>query len=149
MGAARTCGPCHMCCRVFPIPEIEKHHTNWCANLERGQGCRIYAERPHTCRNFHCLWIRDENLTEEWRPDHAGFVLSDPEPWGLLVTCDPERPGAWRREPYHSAIRQWARSTAEHAAFTGVREGDRLLLVFEDREVVLEEAGGIADNGAS
>jgi hypothetical protein len=138
-----------MCCRVFPIPEANKHHADWCAQLERGQGCRIYAQRPAPCRAFHCLWLRDENLSDDWRPDRAGFVLSDPEPWALLVTCDPDQPSAWRREPYQSAIRTWARAAELRAAFTGAREGGRLTLVFADRDVPLEDEGGIADNGAS
>lgn len=118
-----------MCCRVFPIPEAGKTNTDWCQHLEPGKGCRIYAQRPEPCRKFFCGWRRDANLPEAWRPDVAGFVLSDPEPWAFLVTNDPDHPTAWRREPYCGEIRAWARAAAQRAQFAGVRENEKLLLL--------------------
>ncbi len=144
--SARTCGPCHMCCRVFFIPEALKDNIDWCASLDRTRGCRIYETRPAACRDFLCGWRRDENLGEEWRPDIAGFVLSDPDPWAILVTCDPDNPSGWRREPYQSNIRLWARTASSQGLFVGVREGERVSLVLEDHEVPLNEPGSMPGN---
>ncbi len=146
--SARTCGPCHMCCRVFPIPEAGKLHTQWCAHLERGAGCHIYEARAHPCRAFLCGWRNDENLGEAWRPDIAGFVLSDPEPWALLVTCDPDNLDGWRREPYHSNLRLWADEASRRGLFAGVRQGEKLLLLFADCEVELADDGALPERNA-
>ena len=128
-----------MCCRVFPIPEANKPHTDWCANLVHGEGCRIYASRPQPCRDFLCGWRNDENLGEEWRPDIAGFVLSDPAPWALLVTNDPDRPLSWRREPYYAAILYWAREASRQGLFASVRESKKLLLLDGVNEVAIND----------
>ena len=135
----RGCGPCQLCCRVFPVPEAGKMHTHWCDHLVQGAGCRIYETRPAPCREFFCQWTRNAQLGEDWRPDIAGFVLSDPQPWALLVTNDPERPQAWRAEPYHSQIRDWARQAGEQFRFAGVREGEKLMLVLADCEIDIED----------
>lgn len=145
-GSQRACGDCHLCCRVYPVPEVGKDHTDWCPRLDPAQGCRAYEERPQRCREFSCLWQR-EGLPEDWRPDRAGFVLSDPEPWHFVATCDRDRPQAWRREPFASAIRDWSVDAARQARFGGVREGAKLYIVFEDREVALDEEGARPDDG--
>lgn len=142
--AMRDCGSCHLCCRVFPIPEANKPHVDWCDELVAGSGCVIYPRRPVPCRDFSCLWARGdlidgEPLGENWRPDIAGFVLSDPAPWALLVTNDLDRPSAWRMEPYQSQIRALAHGAQLRGQFVGVREGERLMLVFAEGEIDIQE----------
>lgn len=139
----RGCGPCQMCCRVFPVPEAGKFNTDRCSRLIVRKGCSVYPDRPQPCRDFFCLWTRDASLGEEWRPDIAGFVLSDPGPWSLLVTNDPDRPDAWRAEPYQPHIRAWAHEAGLRGQFAGVREGKRLMLVFASGEhEISEDAAG-------
>jgi len=61
---------------------------------------------------FSCLWLLDEQLGEDWRPDRAGFVLYlDEGGRRMLVHVDPDRPDAWRRQPYANVLGQWARRT--------------------------------------
>lgn len=136
----KSCGPCHLCCRVFPIPEAGKLHTDWCPHLDIGKGCLIHGTRPQTCQDFHCLWLYNENLPDEWRPDIAGFVLSDPEPWAFLVTNDPHHPRAWRREPYQAQIRTWAEAAGNRGSFAGVREAETLLLLVRGDDKIIEGA---------
>ncbi len=140
MTGARTCGDCHMCCKVFPIPEADKPHTGWCPHLDLATGCTRYETRPETCRKFFCAWLHDKGLCAAWRPDKAGFVLSDPDPWALLVTCDPDHPHIWRREPYESCIRAWADEAGRRGLITGVREGERLCIILRDRDVEVDAA---------
>ncbi len=139
--AVRPCGPCHLCCRVFAIPEANKPHTDWCDELIGGIGCSSYLQRPAPCRDFFCLWTRDERLGEDWRPDISGFVLSDPAPWAFLATQDPDRHDAWRRAPYRDALHAWARQAERQGQFAGVREGRRLILLSGGHEIVIEDGG--------
>jgi len=36
--------------------------------------CTIYETRPQTCRNFNCLYIRDD-LAEWLKPNKCGFIM--------------------------------------------------------------------------
>src|SRR6478752_6584159 len=55
----RACGTCTMCCKVYPIPILNKQEGKWCAHCAIGSGCRIHEDRPEQCRSFVCLWLQD------------------------------------------------------------------------------------------
>jgi hypothetical protein len=57
------------------------------------------------------MWLVDATLGPEWKPEKAHFVLSlDLLGYGALtISLDRDRPDAWKKEPYHSTIRSWAR----------------------------------------
>jgi hypothetical protein len=80
----RLCGTeerrCSLCCKVMGVVELNKPAGVWCEHADPGKGCRIYEDRPPTCRNFVCLWLRDPRFPEEARPDQSRVVL----------TCTPE-----------------------------------------------------------
>lgn len=73
----RTCGACHACCTVFDIDDAPVHKSAGviCPNYN-GHVCAKYADRPQTCRSFHCLWRYETMLDENWRPDLSGVVLT-------------------------------------------------------------------------
>ena len=48
-----------MCCKVYPIPILNKQEGKWCAHCAIGSGCRIHEDRPEQCRSFVCLWLQD------------------------------------------------------------------------------------------
>lgn len=42
-----------------------------------GGGCTRYDERPPSCRDFECLWLKGLILTDDGhRPDRCGLVLT-------------------------------------------------------------------------
>ena len=111
-GAAtgRVCGTCSLCCKLLPIRELEKPENTWCVHCRPAAGgCTIYADRPHSCREFACHWLISKNLGDEWAPAKARmFVHYNHDPLGnvgLYVIVDPSRPDAWRREPYWSQLK--------------------------------------------
>ena len=97
VAAPRICGPCTLCCKVLAIPELEKPSNRWCQHAARPQGCRIYSERPESCREFQCLWL--QGLAPDWaRPDKVHGVLrptTDGE--HLILHEDPGYRGTARR----------------------------------------------------
>jgi hypothetical protein len=107
----RSCGTCMMCCQVYSIRELNKPAGRWCVHAERGRGCGIYADRPDTCRVFVCMWLADATLGPEWKPDRAHFVVALDLLYNqaLTITPAPNRPDAWKKEPYYSTIKGWAR----------------------------------------
>ena len=59
------CGTCTACCDVIGVDSVGKPYYARCPHLDRdhpggggggGGACTIYADRPHTCREYRCLW---------------------------------------------------------------------------------------------
>lgn len=136
--SARSCGTCGMCCKVFKISAVEKAAGEWCRNFRTGQGCGIYEARPHQCRLFNCYWMTDATLPDEWKPDRAKFVLSIfPQNGFLYVQVDPGAPMAWRKEPYYSGLKRWARTNAAKRRHVIVFVQDEATLILPEQDVRL------------
>jgi Fe-S-cluster containining protein len=71
----RSCGECNACCKVFPVPEVGKHDTDWCQHCKVGTGCGIYDTRPKVCRDYECVWLKGSG-DESHRPDRFGILLN-------------------------------------------------------------------------
>lgn len=71
---ARPCGDCTACCGLLAVVELHKPMRFACDHQGTG-GCRIYLDRPPTCREFDCGWRRGEVPTDDaWRPDRRGVM---------------------------------------------------------------------------
>jgi hypothetical protein len=95
--------------------EVDRYLVSAHAKPGRG-GCSIYPDRPRSCRGFVCAWLGNErDIGDEWFPARCKmFLMPRVAPYsiaeqGLLVTVDPAYPTAWRREPYYTQLRTWAR----------------------------------------
>lgn len=105
----RTCGSCTLCCKVYDVPDAGATAGNWCPNCLPGRGCKIYETRPQQCRAFLCLWMTQDFLGPDWKPDKARFVLTmDAATRWLFVQADPGAAQAWRKEPYYGQLKRWA-----------------------------------------
>lgn len=135
---ARSCGTCTLCCKLFPVPELDKPAGTWCRHIAQGRGCGIHATRPGVCRAFFCQWIHNEELGPDWKPERSRFVLSIyPGSNSLVVTADPGNPRAWAREPYLASLRRWAAAALAQGDSVLVFVGDRGSAILPDREVEL------------
>lgn len=108
----RTCGDCAMCCKLPDVPELNKKGGEWCPNCVNYKGCGIYDTRPQTCRTFFCVYVMDELVREEWNPMKSKMVLAfrtGLQKMQISVMVDPSRPDAWRKDPYITDLRSWAR----------------------------------------
>ena len=71
----RPCGGCTMCCKLPAAPApLNKPAGEWCRHCDKGEGCRIYDERPAGCRDFYCLWKVMPEFPEELRPDRCKVI---------------------------------------------------------------------------
>jgi hypothetical protein len=129
----RGCGECTLCCNVMAIEELAKPVSSWCPHCKPGRGCLIYPNRPAECRTFKCLWLVNDLLDHNWKPNKARLVLTTSKD-GIEVRCDPGFPDAWRKEPFRSEIQQWAVSGETHDVTVVVVVGQRMILVAPDRE---------------
>src|SRR3984957_9612956 len=119
----RQCGGCTMCCKDHPIEALDKPMNVWCPHCAPGRGCKIYESRPAECRTFSCGWLIDTTIPEDWKPDRSKLVIvPEPETRNTLVHVDAGTPDAWRREPYHSGLREKAARSEEHTSELQSRE---------------------------
>lgn len=128
----RNCDDCALCCKLPTIPALEKPEGQWCRNCSTRKTCDAYETRPEPCRDFFCLFMRNANLDEAWRPTNARFLITTkPSDGGemMVVMVDPARPDAWRREPYFSNLRTWSAQFQLIISIAGKR-----IVLFPDHE---------------
>jgi hypothetical protein len=129
----RACGTCTLCCKVMGIVELEKPKGSWCDHAVPGQGCSIYAERPHSCRVFSCLWLLDEGLGEEWKPEKSKLVIvPDTDPRVTKVFVDGASPDAWKREPYYSSLLDFMQRGMAEGRLLFINVGNKNSLLLPD-----------------
>jgi hypothetical protein len=134
----RACGACTLCCKVYDVPSLDKPAGQWCRYAKPGRGCGIHETRPQHCRSFHCLWMTQNWLGPEWKPDQAKMVLSiDPATLCLFVQVDPGQPNAWKREPYYRHLKQWAAGALQQRRHVVVFLNKSGTVILPDRDVPL------------
>lgn len=74
-GEVRECGGCTACCKTLGVPVLNKPPGKWCQYCEIGRECRIYPDRPESCKVFQCYWLASGFGRNEDRPDHSGVVI--------------------------------------------------------------------------
>ncbi len=77
----RECGECTACCVVLLIEDedFKKPADQACSHMVAKGGCKIYAQRPSVCQDWHCAWRFMAQLGDEWRPDLSGVMLRSDE----------------------------------------------------------------------
>lgn len=132
----KACGDCGLCCKLMGVKSIDKPQSVWCQHFKHGRGCKVYEDRPHDCGEFICYWLHAPNLGDEWRPDRAGFLMHLADGGTrLAVEVDQATPNAWRREPYISAIRNWAEQGRARGLAMHVWVGRRAYEVTAEGEI--------------
>ena len=69
------CGECTLCCDSLYIPELKKQAGTLCSNCELTKGCKIYNNRPKSCREFKCAYLQMEKVHIDLRPDKCGVIF--------------------------------------------------------------------------
>lgn len=107
----KTCGECTLCCRLMGVPEINKPPGRDCQFCSTPSGCGIYVNRPISCREFECFYLKlfDDDVPPDpsLRPDRCGVVLHSGKS-ATLCMVDPDRPNAWKTEPVISLLGELA-----------------------------------------
>ncbi len=125
----RACGSCTLCCKVYEIEALNKPRGRWCQHCTPGRGCKIHDALPDQCRDFFCLWLTDQHLPPEWKPERAKIVLSIfPDNGFVYAQVDPGSPQAWRKEPYFGDLQRMAGNLLKQ---------NRHLIVFVDQNATL------------
>jgi len=142
---ARSCDGCTLCCKVMDVPvPLGKPMNVMCPHCIPGQGCGIRETRPEVCRHFHCVWLMDGNLGEEWQPERCHMVLwLDLDGRRFNVNVDQDHPDVWRAEPYYAQLKSLAAFSLPRGGQVVVYVGRNLFVILPDRHVEL----GIVEPG--
>jgi hypothetical protein len=135
----RACGECTLCCLIYALPILDKPARQWCEHCKSGKGCAIYSARPGPCRTFQCMWTVAGALDEKWRPDIAGFVIASND-MQLFIDVDPEKPDAWRKEPYYAQLKRWSARNKQRFLTVVVRTPDESIVIFPEADIALGPA---------
>jgi hypothetical protein len=134
----RACGSCTLCCKLLAIEALAKPAGTWCGHCKVGAGCGVYDARPAECRAFHCGYLIWEQAGEHWNPARSKMVIASEEGGRRVsVYVDPARPDAWRRDPFHRDIKQWAQWAVEGGQQVLVHAAGRAIAILPDQEVEL------------
>ena len=132
----RKCDGCTLCCKVIGVKQLEKPQGVWCSHCEPGRGCAIYAERPQECRTFMCGYLFESGLGPGGKPSESKIVLLTENGGARIVAhIDTQRPDAWKREPFYSTLKLWAKNGAPSGAQVFVSIGTRTIAILPDRDV--------------
>ncbi len=138
----RSCDGCTLCCKIFGIPELEKPRHQWCGHCAIGAGCKIYEQRPQSCRDFVCGWLVDASVPEHWKPSKSRMVLtSEDDGRRTVINVDTGRLDAWRKAPYYAEIKQMAVAAARTRGQVIVWQGGNAIAILPDREKFLGPVG--------
>lgn len=82
----RKCDGCTVCCYLGAVPELKKPERRTCKH--QSYSCLIYGkpERPKTCRDFKCSWLRGLGLDHD-RPDKSQVMITVNEMNGGIWIC--------------------------------------------------------------
>lgn len=94
----KTCGECRACCIAAQVVEINKPSNVLCPNYDESScKCKIYQTRPLECSNFNCLWLSQEQIPDNLRPDRCGMLFEMPS-GGLVYIGTEMEAGAHMRD---------------------------------------------------
>lgn len=131
----RSCAGCTMCCKIFGIPELSKPRHQWCVHCSIGVGCKIYDQRPKSCREFFCGYLVDERVPEHWKPSKSRMVLtSEDNGRRLVIDVDPGRLDAWKKAPYYAEIKKMAVAAVRNRGQVILWQGKNAIAILPDRE---------------
>jgi hypothetical protein len=129
-----------MCCHLLDIPDMAKPRQVWCTHCDKVRGCKIYDDRPAYCARYKCAYLTNAGLDERWKPSLAKFI-AHAEGDQLIVSVDANRPEAWRKEPYFSSIKRWARGEDGFPGGVFVFEGSFCTFLHGSKEQRLGAVG--------
>lgn len=141
---ARSCDGCTLCCKVMRVDApFDKPMNQWCVHCIPDKGCGIHETRPAICRNFHCVWLMDGTLGDEWQPERCHMVLwLDLGGRRFNVNVDEDHPDVWLAEPYYPRLKSLAARSLPRGGQVVVYVGRNVFVVLPERHAEL----GVVEN---
>jgi hypothetical protein len=74
----RQCGDCQLCCKLLPVPPLDKRAGERCRYQRHHKGCAIHAQLARlvpACKLWSCRWLVEDDTTDMSRPDRTHYVI--------------------------------------------------------------------------
>ena len=73
----RQCGGCTLCCKLLPVPQLDKAAGKRCQHQRYGKGCAVYHRKgfPPSCALWNCRWLVNDDTSDLRRPDRSHYVI--------------------------------------------------------------------------
>jgi hypothetical protein len=134
----RSCGECNLCCKLLPVPPLNKVAGTPCKWQRHRKGCAVYGSRnkPLDCKLWNCRWLVNDDADDLSRPDRARYVIDIMPDFVthvdnatdnqiqievVQIWIDPKHPYA-HRDP---ALRRWIERRAEQGIAALIRFNNR------------------------
>jgi hypothetical protein len=135
----RSCGSCSMCCKTFEVPVLSKPAHQWCTHCKPGKGCGIWDARPEFCKDYHCFYMYEARMGDEWRPDRAKFIVNfRADQRRFILNVDPKFPNSWRQEPYYAKLLAMSGTFFDEGSAIQIIIGQRAILLTPESESAFE-----------
>ena len=138
----RQCGGCTLCCRLLPVPPLQKKGGERCKHQRHGKGCAVWrtVRMPRECGFWNCRWLVNDDADDLSRPDRVHYVLDIMPDYVTIsddvtgerrnvqvaqIWCDPKYLDA-HRDP---ALRRWMERRAADGIASIVRYSERDAIV--------------------
>jgi hypothetical protein len=115
---------------MMAVPELYKPAWSLCPNCAVGSGCKVYPDRPQSCRDFLCGWLMAPYMGPDLKPDKCHVVFFQSDRHTIVANCDPDWPDAWRARHVIDVLHQLARNFADRIVL--VRVENRFWRILED-----------------
>ena len=69
------CGECTLCCKLLRIEETNSLPNEICKYCKENIGCKIYDNRPESCKIFECAWKQMKYADLDLRPDKCNALF--------------------------------------------------------------------------
>lgn len=103
----RECGQCTWCCFFMGVPNFNSPEYSYCPKCKPNKGCTIWKVRPDVCKNTSCVWLKQSQIPDSFRPDRIGVMFELPSASRVYVAhVDPKRPNAWKEGPAQVFIKK-------------------------------------------
>lgn len=137
------CGNCTMCCKLPAVPVLDKPYGQWCKHCAAGVGCKIYEKRPEPCRSYQCMYLMNERLPDELRPDRCHVVIEPALPGTktMYALVDEHRPDAWQTR----RVRDLIAAIVRRGYAVVVRCGNKTPATFLPSDMTPEQMGADID----
>jgi hypothetical protein len=128
--SGKSCGSCTECCKMMEVSELHKAAWTMCSSCAVGVGCKIYPDRPQSCREFLCGWLTAPFMGPDLKPDKCHVVIYF-ESNAIVANCDPDKPDAWRMPNVLNMLHGVAHKFGDYVVL--VRVENRLWRILPDR----------------
>jgi len=107
IASTRQCGDCTLCCKMLYVSVYESPIGEYCKHCIPDNSCSIHEERHTLCRTFDCLWIKQTQIPESYRPDRCHVLFELPSHslvyWAHV---DDDYPDAYKTDEVQKIIRK-------------------------------------------